>query len=174
MNQNKNQNQNRLLWFGTIVNTHGLKGEVRILTNSDNVENIKKDTKFYLENNNQLVVSESRKHKNFLLLKFKDFNNINDVEKLKSLKIFISRDELDENEFYYSDLIDFDAIDLEGNVFGQVINFFDQKAYYSYEIKTIESNIINIPILDDFISKIDYENENVYFKVKKEFWRKEN
>ncbi len=173
MNQNTNQKQNNLLWFGTIVNTHGLKGEVRVLTNSDNVENIKKDTLFYLENDEQLIVSESRRHKNFLLLKFKNLNSINDVEKFKNSKLFISRDDLDKNEFYYSDLIDFNAIDLEKNNFGKIINFFDQKAYYSYEIKTIEGRSINIPILDEFIQDIDYEKEEVYFKVGQEFWRKE-
>lgn len=98
---------------GQIVNTHGIKGEVKVKSNSDFT-----DTRFqpgevlivnHHHNEIEMTITSYRIHKGFHMLKFEGINNINDVEQYKGDYLFQERDyediELNENEFYYSDII---------------------------------------------------------------------
>ena len=99
---------------GQIVNTHGIKGEVKVKSNSDFT-----DTRFqpgevltvnHQNHEEQLTVLSYRVHKGFHMLKFEGINNINDVEQYKGDYLYQERDhediELAENEYYYSDIIE--------------------------------------------------------------------
>ena len=74
-----------LVYVGKIVNTHGIKGEVRILSDFDYKERVfKKEVSFYLGKEKQeLMVSSYRHHKMFEMVTFEGINNINDVLKYK-------------------------------------------------------------------------------------------
>ncbi|MFA0987506.1 ribosome maturation factor RimM, partial [Staphylococcus aureus] len=98
---------------GQIVNTHGIKGEIKVKSNSDFT-----DVRFQpgqvltvVHNNNDLeyTVKSHRVHKGLHMLTFEGINNINDIEHLKGSSIYQERDHedivLEENEFYYSDII---------------------------------------------------------------------
>ena len=73
---------------GKIVNTHGIRGEVRVIPTTDFVdERFAKDAKLYLANQQgeplELTIESSRPHKGSILVKFDGYDNINDVEKLR-------------------------------------------------------------------------------------------
>ncbi len=100
----------KLVRIGKIVNTQGLKGDVRVYPSTDYKERFeeldylyiegKKDEKFYIE--------KVRYKKNLVLVKFKGFEHINDVEKLKNLEVFTEKlgaSELEEDRYYVEDLI---------------------------------------------------------------------
>ena len=92
--------------IGKIVNTHGIKGELRILSDFKHKDKVfKKDMKFYVgKNKTEFIVNSYRFHKVFDMVTFKGFNNINDVEYLKGDFVFVNEEDvvLDEGEFLAS------------------------------------------------------------------------
>ena len=116
---------------GQIVNTHGIKGEVKVKSNSDFT-----DTRFqpgevlivnHHHNEIEMTITSYRIHKGFHMLKFEGINHINDVEQYKGDYLFQERDhediELNENEFYYSDIIGCTVFNNDTPI-GRVINIF--------------------------------------------------
>ena len=153
---------------GQIVNTHGIKGEVKVKSNSDFTE-----TRFQpgevltvKHNNNeiQLTVTSYRVHKGFHMLKFKDINNINEVEQYKGDFLYQERDhediELAENEFYYSDIIGCTVFDDEETPIGRVINIFETGANDVWVVKGDKEYLI--PYIADVVKVIDIENKTIH------------
>ena len=121
---------------GQIVNTHGIKGEVKVKSNSDFT-----DTRFqpgevlivnHHHNEIEMTITSYRIHKGFHMLKFEGINHINDVEQYKGDYLFQERDhediELNENEFYYSDIIGYGFNN--DTPIGRVINILKQVPMY--------------------------------------------
>jgi 16S rRNA processing protein RimM len=98
---------------GKIVNTQGIKGEVRVISKTDfSNERYKKGNELFLFQENKkpisLIIKSHRKHKNFDIVSFEDHPNINDVEKYRDGILKISKEEigeLEENAFYYHEII---------------------------------------------------------------------
>ena len=82
--------------IGKIVNTHGIKGELRLLSSFKYKDRVfKKDMKLYIGNNKEMVIIDSyRKHKNFDMITLRGYDNINQVLKYKGCFAFINRDDL--------------------------------------------------------------------------------
>ncbi len=174
MNQKE---KNSLLWLGTIVNTHGVKGEVRILADSDNIEKRFSigEKLFYFDNDNikkELIIKSSRPHKQFILVIFEGVNNINDIEWIKGTKIYCLREKLDEDEYYISDLLGLEVIDQNNNSIGIVESVVDQGPYDSLNIKLSNGNSTNIPMVDEFKIKYNKEKKKVFVDIPKEFIEK--
>ncbi|MBU8907036.1 ribosome maturation factor RimM [Desertibacillus haloalkaliphilus] len=118
-------------WFkvGKIVNTHGVRGEVRVIATTDfEEERFAIGATLYLEQQNTderipLVVASHRKHKNFDLVTFEGYHNINEVESFKGALLKVSEEqlgELDEDEFYYHEIIGSAVVDEKGETIGKV------------------------------------------------------
>src|SRR5690554_2047517 len=114
---------------GKIVNTHGIRGEVRIISLTDFPEKrYKKGTKLFVflkdeKNPIEVTVSSWRKHKNFDLLVFEGFHSVNDVEKFKGGLLKVSKDQLDElneDEFYFHEIIGCTVKDLDETEIGMI------------------------------------------------------
>lgn len=97
---------------GKIVNTHGVRGEVKVKRITDFDDRFAIGNRLILEKENgqalELEVDGHRIHKGFDLIQFKDYDNINDVERFKGQFLKISEDqltELSEDEFYYHEII---------------------------------------------------------------------
>ncbi len=164
MIQNK---KNNFVEIGKIVNTHSLRGEVRILSDSLIEERFHKDNIiFYWDKDNQLKelkIESARPHKNFILLKFYFLDSINEVEFLKNTIIFGNKEKLDIDEFYFQDIIGYEVF--ENNIYvGKIIDFLNQKIYDSFLIETSNKKTINIPILDNFIEKVDKKTQKIFIK----------
>ncbi len=153
------QKENNLIWAATLVNTHGVKGEVRILTNSDDPEKIftKGSVVKYIENDvvKELTINSYRPHKQFILLTFEGIDNINDIEYLKGHKIYIDREELEDDEYYLSDLKDKPVFDQDNNEIGKVLDIVDQGPYENLIIELKDGSKTNIPMVDEFKVKFD-------------------
>ncbi|CRX37281.1 / rimM / Ribosome maturation factor rimM /:158336 Forward [Candidatus Hepatoplasma crinochetorum] len=171
MQKQKAKKQNNLIWLGTIVNTHGLKGEVRILTNSDDItKTFAIGTEIFLENNQKLIIKSYRSHRNFVLVIFEGIDIIEKAEKLKGKKIYRISTLNPEEEFYLKDLIDAKVINNNDQEIGTVIDLLHQIAYDSIIIKLKTNNkIINIPLIDEFFVDFDATKKIVYVKLSKEF-----
>ena len=84
-----------LLRVGVIANTHGLKGEVKVFPTTDDPERFKMLKEVILDTGKEklnLTVQSVRFFKNLVIVKFKEYNNINDIEKYKGKDLLVTRE----------------------------------------------------------------------------------
>ncbi|MBQ7140726.1 MAG: 16S rRNA processing protein RimM [Bacilli bacterium] len=152
------------LCVGKIVNTHGIKGEVRILSKFKfKKEVFKVGNKIYIGNDKkELNINSYRVHKNFDMITFKEFNNINDVLIFKNNKVFIDRDSLIIDDYLDEDLIGMDVFS-NSKCIGKIKNIEYIK---NNNLLIIESKnkTTYIPNNKDFIERVDLEKRRVYIK----------
>jgi 16S rRNA processing protein RimM len=147
--------------IGKIVNTHGIKGELRILSDFRHKDKVFKiGMKFYVgKEKEEFIVNSYRFHKIFDMVTFKGFNNINDVLYLKGRRVYINTEDLvlDDGEVYIEDLIGYDVI-IGEKVLGKVTGVM----YNSKANDILKVGDILIPYVKDLIIKI--ENNKIYYK----------
>jgi len=161
------------LKVGKIVNTHSLKGEVKVISSTDfEEERFKKGSKLLITRGNQLirevVVQSYRNHKNFLLVKFEGIDSVEEAEKLKNLQIKIDSDEvgeLEENEFYFHQIIGCEVFDENDKNLGEIIDILTPGANDVWVIKGENGKEILIPYIEDVVKKIDITSKKINIEV---------
>ena len=161
------------LKVGKIVNTHSLKGEVKVISSTDfEEERFKKGNKLLITRGNQLIreviVESYRNHKNFLLVKFEGIDSVEEAEKLKNLQIKIDSDEvgeLEENEFYFHQIIGCEVFDENDKNLGEIIDILTPGANDVWVIKGENGKEILIPYIEDVVKKIDITSKKVNIEV---------
>ena len=115
---------------GKISNPHGIKGWVKIISFTDPIENILSYKQWIIsdkETEKTYCLEDSRVQGNKIIIKLENINDRNDADLLKNLEIYVNRSdlpELDENSYYWEDLVDFNVIDIKGNPVGKVDSLF--------------------------------------------------
>lgn len=149
---------------GKIVNTHGIRGEVRVIRITDFEERFAQGATLWIREKNgnllQTEVHSHRKHKNFDLVKFKDWDNINDVEHLKGSMLLVSKDdieELEEGEYYYFQIIGLDVYSVDNEYIGKVKEILSPGANDVWVVKSDKGNEYLIPYIDDVVKSVDIE-----------------
>ncbi|MQS75078.1 ribosome maturation factor RimM [Companilactobacillus halodurans] len=162
----------KLYRVGTIVNTHGIKGELRIVPITDFPEDrFKAGAKLYLKNKEQIsefTVESSRPHKNFVLLKFKGYDNINDVEKYVKSELFASGEEtpnLNEGEFLYKQIIGLTVIDKDLGEVGKVTEIMELGSNDVWVVKGPKYKEVLLPYIEDVIKKVDLDKGIVKVEI---------
>lgn len=146
--------------IGKYVNTHGIKGEIRLLSKFRHKDKIfKKDFKVYIgKDKKEYTINTYRVHKSFDMLTFDGINDINLIEPLKGSFVFINKEDLilDKNVFLSVDLIGFDVI-IESKIIGKITEIIDTPAN---EVLVLDSRVM-IPYVKDFIKNINKESKIV-------------
>ncbi|UOB21394.1 ribosome maturation factor RimM [Macrococcus armenti] len=151
---------------GKIVNTHGVKGEVKILTASDFASERFKPGKVLMipfkEEKVILTIKSYRTHKNFHMVSFEGLNNINDVEKYKGLDVFqdIENEDiiLDEHEYFYSDIIGCTVYDGTREI-GTVKEIFETGANDVWVVQGEKEYLI--PYIEDVVKSVDIDHKKI-------------
>ncbi|MFE0441083.1 ribosome maturation factor RimM [Aerococcus sp. NPDC058936] len=157
---------------GKIVNTQALRGEVRVMATTDfPEERFRIGATLAIFNGNKLVetveVDGHRLHKNFNLLHFKGKDNINDVEKFKGFDLKVAgtereADELDENEFYYDDIIGLEVYTTDETYLGKVREITSLPSNDVWAIqRPNKGKDILIPYIEDIVLEIDLDANRV-------------
>ncbi len=149
---------------GKIVNTHGIKGEVRIIPLTDNMHRFDKLEKVYLgEKKLKLEITNVRYKDNIVILKFNCYDNINDVEKFKNQYIYVDEEDkidLKDNQYFIFDIIGCKVLDTLNREIGIVVDIIQAG---SNDIYVIEDSINNkeylIPAVGYFIKNINIEQK---------------
>lgn len=153
------------IYIGDIVNTHGIKGEVRILSNFKFKDSVFiKNSNLYVGNEKEkLVINSYRKHKMFDLITFNDINNINDVLIYKGDKVYINRDEIVIDGYLNEDLI---GLDVYGNdkYLGKVDSIVNNGIYDIFVIKNASIKNL-VPNISEFVLNIDLKNHRIDINV---------
>lgn len=156
------------IYIGKIVNTHGIKGELRLLSNFEykNKAFIQNRRIYIGESKEEEIINTYRRHKIFDMITLKGYDNINQVLKYLNKDVYVQKNDLDldKNEFLDKDLIDLNVIFNNENV-GKILAIKE----YSLNNKVIEAMINNkvtmIPYHKDFIKKIDIENNLIELEL---------
>ncbi len=145
------------IYIGDIVNTHGLKGEVRIVSDFKFKDNVfKKDMTFYIgKDKRKEVVATHRTHKNFDMVTFLDKNHIDDVIIYKNESVYVSRDDLEYEGYLDEDLIGLEVY-CDDRHLGHVDSILKTNAHDILVVKNGSKHMI--PNVDEFIKTVDLEN----------------
>lgn len=151
------------LYIGKLVNTHGIKGEVRLLSKFRYKDKVfVKGFKVYVgKDKEEFEIEKYRVHKNFDMLVFKDNYDINKVEYLKGSLVYINKDDLhlDDDTFLSIDLIGFNVI-IDNKNIGIIKEVLDTPAN---EVLVLDNNVM-IPYVKDFLDNINIKEKTITIK----------
>ena len=152
--------------IGKIVNTHGLKGEVRILSSFKYKDKVFKDgMKIYIGKNKiEELITSYRYHKIFDMITMDGYNDINQILKYKGEYIFVNKDDivLDENEYLDEDIIGLNVY-VDDRLLGRVKRIDKHSVNEILVVKNDEKNYL-VPYNFDIILSIDLEKKEMVVK----------
>ena len=147
------------IYIGKIVNTHGIKGEFRIISDFQYKEKaFKVGSHIYIDDKLYKITSY-RRHKNFEMITLEGFNNINDILPFMKKKVYKEKDELnlDSNEILDSDLVNYKVIDKTGKC-GIIEEIFYASSHNKI-LRVVFDKEVLIPVYAPMILKIDVEKK---------------
>lgn len=153
------------LRVGIISNTHGIKGEVKIFSTTDDIERFKVLENCILDTGKELInleVEGVKFFKQFPILKFKGYDSIEDIEKYKGKDILVLRKdavELAENEFFITDLIGMTVVEKNGNRIGELIDVMQTGANDVFVVIDKDKNEILLPYIEECILDINSDTK---------------
>ena len=151
--------------IGKIVNTHGVKGELRVKPSTDDIKRFEKLKEVYVEGREvkRYEIESIRYHKDFVLLRFKGVDTMTDAELLKNHIIKIDRKDslpLGEDEYYMADLYNLKVETEEGRELGLLTDILVTGSNDVYVVtdKAAGKEIL-IPAIKQCIKKVDVANQ---------------
>ena len=156
-----------MLEVGKIINTHGLKGEVKIVTWTDSPD-VFEDLEYVIIKSKKgditLTIKGVKYQKNNIIVKFKELERIEDAEPLKNSVLYAPREmlgELPDGVYYIADLIGLEVFDDEGQKIGVIADVFSTGANDVYDIKREGQKNLLLPVIDDVVLDVDIEGGKV-------------
>ena len=149
---------------GKVVNTHGVKGEVKIQVWLDSPEFLKKFKTVYIDNKAIKLVS-GRVHKGFLIAVLDGVDDVNAAMSLKNKTVFIDRKDakLPKGAYFLQDIIGAAVVTEDGESVGTLEGILETPASQIYVVKGETEHLI--PAVDEFIVKVDAENAVVTVRL---------
>lgn len=153
--------------IGTIVNTHGVKGEVRVVPSTFDISRFEllNEVDVRTEKGNlKIKIEHVWYHKQFVILKLKGINSIDDAAKLKLGVIIIPREAalpLNEDEYYFSDLYGMEVVTDSGEALGQISNIITTGANDVYAVCKENQKELLIPAIKQCILNVDTNNNKM-------------
>lgn len=153
----------QLLQVGVISSTHGIRGEVKVFPTTDDPDRFRKLKQVILDTGREqkgLEIEGVKFFKQFVILKFKGIDNINDIEMYKQRELWIPREEgqdLEEDEYYIADLIGMEVVLEDGSSFGTLTDVMETGANDVYVVENGEGQEILLPAIRECILDVDVE-----------------
>lgn len=152
-----------LLQVGIISSTHGIKGEVKIFPTTDDINRFKKLKEVLLDTGKEqlcLEVESVKFFKQFAIVKFKGYDNINDIEKYKGKSLFVTREnavKLRKDEYFIADLIGVRIISDDGSLEGRLRDVLETGANDVYVIDLADGRELLLPAIKECILDVNLE-----------------
>lgn len=167
------------LQVGKIINTHGVRGEVKVIPLTDDPERFKKLKDVYIvskdntedslvENSNVLTICGVKISSNKIILKFKDIEKIEEAEKLKAHFIVIHRKDavsLPEDRFFICDLEGCDVFDEADVYYGSIDRVIQTGSNDVYCVVDKNKKEILIPALKSVVKSVDIKRKKIIVKI---------
>lgn len=159
-----------MILIGKIIGPHGIRGTLKIKPFTDFLDRFDKDKIVKIKFEETLfefVIEESFLHKNFVCIKLKGIDDINQALKFKNCEIVIEEDELrtlDKDEYYIHDLIGLKVLDDDDNEIGVITDVISLVSNDVYEIELQNKKKVFYPAVKDFIKEIDISKKIIRIK----------
>lgn len=152
-----------MLQVGVITTTHGVRGEVKVYPTTDDPQRFQELECVILDTGREQIklhIQQVKFFKNLAILKFKEIDNINDIEKYKGKSLWIPREEaqpLGENEYYIGDLIGMEVYLEDGTLFGTLKDVMETGANDVYVVDSREKGEVLLPAIGECIKDVNVE-----------------
>ena len=149
------------LQVGVITQTHGVRGEVKVFPTTDDPERFLDLEYVFLDTGREkkkLTIQSVKFFKQFVILKFKGIDNINDIERYKRCPLLVNREDavdLEEDEYFIADMIGMDVLTEDGEVFGTLKDFIETGANDVYVINSKKHGEVLIPAIKECILDVN-------------------
>ena len=153
----------QLLQVGVISSTHGVRGEVKVYPTTDDALRFKSLKKVILDTGKEqlpLEIQNVKFFKQFVILKFKGIDNINDIERYKHCPLLIEREDAvphEEDEHFIADMIGMQVVTEDGKQFGTLKDVMETCANDVYIISSEEHGEVLLPAIKECILDVDEE-----------------
>lgn len=154
----------QMFQVGVISSTHGVRGEVKVYPTTDDVKRFKKLKEVILDTGREqklLEIETVKFFKQFVILKFKGIDSINDIEKYKGKSLFVDRAhavKLKKDEYFIADMIGMRVITEDEKEFGILKDVIETGANDVYIIDTKEHGEVLVPAIKQCILDVDIEH----------------
>lgn len=152
-----------MLQVGVVTTTHGVRGEVKVFPTTDDSARFKKLKNVILDTGKEkldMEITNVKFFKNLVIVKFKGYDNINDVERFRQAKLLVTRDnavKLAEDEYFIADLIGLKASSDEGEDLGEITDVLQTGANDVYVISKEGTPDLLVPAIKDCVVNVDIE-----------------
>ena len=153
-----------LLQVGIITSTHGVRGEVKVYPTTDDPRRFRRLKEVVLDTGKEkmnLEIEGVKFFKQFMILKFKGLDNINDIEKYRQKSLYVTRKNavrLQRDEYFIADLIGLKVQDEDGKELGTVKDVIETGANDVYEVEMADGRSLLLPAIKQCILNVDVEN----------------
>jgi 16S rRNA processing protein RimM len=164
----------KYLTVGIIANTHGIRGELKVVPKTDYPEDrFAKNARLllFLPNSNESIeveVEKARDQKTVYIIKFKQYGNINEVEKYKGGLLKVSLDdqiEPEEDAFYFHEILGCTVIDEEIGELGKVIDILTPGANDVWVVKRAKGSDVLIPYIEQVVLDVNVKEKVIKVRL---------
>lgn len=160
-----------MLRVGVITSPHGIKGEVKVFPTTDDAKRFKELKKVILDTGKEYIpmeIEHVKFFKNMVILKFRGYDNINEIEKYKSRDLLITRDQavdLAPDEYFITDLIGLAVVSDQGVELGTLKDVLETGANDVYVVAMKDGKELMLPAIGDCILNVDLEQRRMEVHV---------
>ena len=160
-----------LLKVGIISSTHGIRGEVKVFPTTDDPQRFKKLDRVLLDNGKEkreLKIQSVKFFKQFVIVKFAEINDINDVEQYKGSSLFVTRKQavkLDKDEYFIADLIGISVIAQKEQLKGILKDVIETGANDAYVIALSDGRELLLPAIKECVLSVDIEKGEMQIRL---------
>ena len=157
----------KYLEIGQIVNTFGIKGQLKIVPFTDDITRYYELKEIYVEKKNELKlfqIEQVNYKKNMVILKLKGIETVEEAEKLRNCYLKIDRKDakkLPKDTYFIVDLLGLDVYTDEGKLLGKVDDIYNAGSSDIYVIKDELGKQILLPAIKDVLKEVDLENQKI-------------
>lgn len=167
------QNMEDMFRIGVITSTHGLKGEVKVFPTTDDVNRFKSLKQCILrtpKGDIQVEKKSCKFFKNMVILSFREFGDINEIEKYKNCELYVRREDavpLEDNEYYIADAIGLPVVQEDGKSLGVLEDVMQTGANDVFVVRMDDGKELLLPVIPDCVLNMDFENGRITVRLMK-------
>lgn len=159
------------LQVGVITQTHGIRGEVKVFPTTDDASRFKKLKEVIMDTGKErlnMEIEGVKFFKQYAIIKFKGYDSINDIEKYKNAKLYVTRDKavrLKKDEYFIADLIGMDVVTEDGEQFGTLKDVMVTGANDVYVVERQGAAEVLLPAIKECVKNIDMEQGQIVVHI---------
>ena len=163
----------KYLRVGVIANTHGVRGEVKVYPTTEDIKRFDYLKEAVIDTGKEKInvnVTGVKYFKNMVILKFEQYDNMDQVIPLKGMDLLVTRENaipLAEGEHYIVDMIGCRIITDDGNTLGELTDVMQTGANDVYVVKTTDGKEVLLPAIKECVLEKDIENKVIKVHIMK-------